>query len=162
MRTEEHLQITAGALKHWLIAQTYDALLVGAMWLVGLLTIRVPLAPLWAILGGLFQLIPNVGPVLALFGPAVTLGVSGLLGGDWIRLIYLLIVYAIIAAVDGFVLQPWLMKRTARVPVWASIVVPIAMGIVLGFWGVLISAPMLAIIYAYRRRRPPDAHRIQP
>jgi predicted PurR-regulated permease PerM len=51
------------------------------------------------------------------------------------------------------------MKRTAKVPVWASIVTPIVMGLLLGFWGVLLSAPMLAVIYAYKRKHEPVAVR---
>jgi len=90
--------------------------------------------------------------VLTLVGPMVAEGIEGLFGGDWMKLIYVLILYAVIAGIDGFFLQPYIMKRTARVPVWASIVTPIVLGLFLGFWGVLISAPLLAVVYAYRRR----------
>jgi predicted PurR-regulated permease PerM len=72
------------------------------------------------------------------------------------RLVYLLILYAVITAIDGFILQPAIMKRTARVPVWASIVTPIVFGLLLGFWGVLLSAPLLAVVFAYRRRAKAD------
>ena len=85
-------------------------------------------------------------------GPMIELSIEGLFGGDWMKLVYLLIMYAVIAGIDGFVLQPYIMKRTAKVPVWASIVTPIVMGLFLGFWGVLLSAPMLAVVYAYKRR----------
>ena len=152
MRVGDHLRVTGGALKQWFIAQSYDALAVAAMWLIGLLILRVPLAILWAVLGALLQFVPNVGPALTLIGPAVVLGVQGLLGGDWMRLVYLLILYALITAIDGFLLQPAIMKRTARVPVWASIITPIVFALLLGFWGVLLAAPLLAIVFAYRRR----------
>ena len=80
-------------------------------------------------------------------------GIEGLFGGSWMKLLYVLILYAVIAGVDGFFLQPYIMKRNTRVPVWASIITPIAMGLLLGFWGVLLSAPLLAVVYAYRRRK---------
>ena len=152
MRAGEHLRVTGGALKQWFVAQSYDALAVAALWLAGLMILRVPWAVLWAVLGGVLQFVPNIGPALTLIGPAVVLGVQGLLGGDWMRLVYLLIVYAVIVAIDGFLLQPVIMKRTAKVPVWASIVTPIVFGLLMGFWGVLLSAPLLAVVYAYRRR----------
>ncbi|HWR13748.1 MAG TPA: AI-2E family transporter [Terriglobales bacterium] len=157
MRAQEHLQITGGALKRWLIAQTKDSAAVAGLWLVALLALRVPGAVLWAILAFFFQYVPNVGAALTLVAPMVALGIEGLLESDydWMRLVYLLIAYAVIAGIDGFVLQPYFMKRTAKVPVWASIVVPIAMGLVLGFWGVLLSAPLLAVVYAYKRRNEP-------
>lgn len=155
MRVEDHFRLTGGALKRWFVAQLKDSAAVAVLWLVGLTILQVPLAPLWAVLAFLFQFIPNLGPVLTLAGPMIELSVEGLLGGDWMKLIYLLIMYAVIAAIDGFVLQPYIMKRTAKVPVWASIVTPIVMGIFLGFWGVLLSAPMLAVVYAYKRRHEP-------
>lgn len=149
MDFRSHLSTTSGALRHWLRAATYDALAVGAMWLGGLLIIGVPWAPLWALLGGLLQYVPHFGPAVALIAPAVAAAISG----GFYRFIYVLILYAIIAAVDGFFFQPLFMKRTARVPVWASILTPIVLGVFFSFWGVVISAPLLAIIFAYRERR---------
>jgi len=155
MRAGEHLRLTGGALKRWFIAQTQDSLVVAALWLFGLMALRVPGAPLWAVLAFFLQYIPNFGPVLTLVGPMVAEGIEGLFGGSWIKLLYVLILYAAIAAVDGLFLQPYIMKRTVRVPVWASILTPIVLGLFLGFWGVLISAPLLAVVYAYRKRTVP-------
>jgi predicted PurR-regulated permease PerM len=45
------------------------------------------------------------------------------------------------------------MKRVAKVPVWASILAPIVLGIVIPFWGVLLAPPLLAVIYAYKSRQ---------
>ena len=39
------------------------------------------------------------------------------------------------------------MRRAAKVPVWASLVVPLVMGFFFQFWGVLLSAPLLAVFY---------------
>lgn len=152
MRAEEHFRLTGGALKRWFVAQLKDSAAVAVLWLIGLLLLQVPLAPMWAVLAFFLQFIPNVGAPLTMVGPMIELSIEGLFGGDWMKLVYLLIMYAVIAGIDGFVLQPYIMKRTAKVPVWASIVTPIVMGLFLGFWGVLLSAPMLAVVYAYKRR----------
>jgi predicted PurR-regulated permease PerM len=144
--TREHLRVTGGALHRWLVAQTYDALIVGALWFVGLEIIHVPLAPLWALLGAALQFVPNVGSVIALIGPAFV----ALASGGWERSLYVLILYAIIVVIDGLLLQPYLMRRMNRVPFWASLVTPIALGILIPFWGVLLSAPLLAVLYTYK------------
>jgi predicted PurR-regulated permease PerM len=149
MNWKEHLRLTGTALKRWLLAQTLDAIAVGVIWTVGLLVIGVPWAPLWGLLGGLLQFIPNLGAVLALIGPAITAAASG----GSMRFIYVLILYAGIAVLDGLALQPFLMRRTAKVPLWASILAPIALGLLIPFWGVLLAPPLLAVIYAYRARR---------
>ena len=146
MKLSEHFSIAGGALKHWFIALLCDALGVGLLWLVGLLLLRVPLAPLWALLAGLFQLVPAIGIIFSVVGPAV----AAALGGGITRMFYVLILYAVIVMIDGFVLQPMLMKRSARVPIWASIVAPLVLGSLLSFWGVVLSVPLLAVIYAYR------------
>jgi predicted PurR-regulated permease PerM len=148
MNLREHVAITGTALRRWLIAQTYDCLAVACLWLIGLLALRVPLAPLWALLAGFFQFIPGIGMIFALVGPAVTAALSGGL----LKMAYVLILYAAIAMLDGFLLQPLLMKRSARVPVWASILAPLVLGSIFSFWGVVLSVPLLAVIFAYRER----------
>jgi predicted PurR-regulated permease PerM len=146
MKLHQHLSITGNALRRWLVAQLYDALAVGILWLIGLLILRVPLAPLWALLAGMFQFVPVVGTTFALIGPAAAAALSGGL----LRLSYVLILYAVIVIVDGFVLQPAMMKHSARVPVWVSILTPLVLGSLLSVWGVVLSVPLLAVIYAYR------------
>ncbi len=148
MDFRDHLRTTGTALKGWLIAQVYDCLAVGALWVIGLEIIRVPGAPLWAVLGGLLQFIPNFGPMIAVIGPAIAGGLSG----GFKRLFFVFILYAVIAVTDGLFLQPYLMKRTVKVPIWASIITPIVLGFVIPFWGVLLAPPLLAVIYTYRRR----------
>ena len=150
---KDHARTTAGAVWRWLVAQTQDCLAVGVMWLIGLWIIHVPLAPLWAVIGGIAQFIPNFGPVIGLIGPVITVAIaSGISGQGWMRLLYILILYAAIAIIDGLALQPYLMRRAAKVPIWASILVPIVLGILIPFWGVLLAPPLLAVVYTYRER----------
>jgi len=148
MDIRDHLHTTGKALKNWLVAATYDALAVGFLWLIGLWILRVPWAPLWALLGAVLQFVPHFGPVIALIGPAFAALASG--GGD--RLLYVLILYAVVVVIEGLVFQPLFMKRRARVPVWASVLAPLVLGFFFSFWGVLISAPLLAVVFGFRIR----------
>ena len=139
--------MTGSALRNWVIAQLQDSLVVGTLWWIGLFVLHVRLAPLWAVLAAILQVIPHLGPAVALIGPMIAAAVWW---QDWEHLIGVLVLYAIIAVVDGLLLQPYIMRRTAKVPIWASILAPIVLGIVWPFWGVLIAPPLLAVIYAYR------------
>jgi predicted PurR-regulated permease PerM len=147
---EDHVRITGGALKNWAIAQLMDSLSVGVLWLIGLYILRVPLAPMWAVLAAVFQIVPHLGPILSLLGPVLAATVKWM---DWKHPLGVLVLYAIIAALDGLLLQPYIMRRTAKVPIWASILTPIVLGILWPFWGVLVAAPLLAVLYAYRARQ---------
>jgi predicted PurR-regulated permease PerM len=149
MEIGQHARITGGALKNWFVAQVKDSAIVGLFWLAGLYLIGVPLAPLWAVLAALLQFIPQIGAVLGLVGPVLTAWIKW---QDWEHPLYVLILYVVIVVIDGLALQPYIMKRVAKVPMWASILAPIVMGFVIPFWGVLLAPPLLAIIYAYKAR----------
>lgn len=150
MDVNQHLRITAGALKNWFVAQLEDSIAVGVMWFIGLRILHVPWALFWACLAAILQLVPHFGPILGSLGPAIT---SAIYWADFFHFLYVMILYAIIAVLDGLVLQPYIMRRTAKVPIWASILVPLVLGFLIPFWGVLLAPPLLAVVFAYKARR---------
>ncbi|MGC2400964.1 MAG: AI-2E family transporter [Acidobacteriaceae bacterium] len=150
-RGAAHLRTAGSALVNWWRAVTIQGLCVAVLWLIGLLLLHVPLAPVWALIAGLMTLVPNFGGIIALLGPAFAILVSQ---PNMYRLCFLLGLYALIVVIDQLVLQPMIMKRVTRVPIWASILVPIVLGIVIPFWGILLAPPLLAVVYAFRRPRP--------
>jgi predicted PurR-regulated permease PerM len=150
MDTRQHIRVTGSALKHWAIAQIQDSIAVALLWLLGLWILGIPWAPLWALLAAALQIIPHLGPVLSLVGPVLA---ALLRWQDWEHPLYVLILYAVIVVVDGLVLQPYIMRRVAKVPMWASILVPIVLGFAIPFWGFLLAPPLLAVVYAYKAKR---------
>jgi predicted PurR-regulated permease PerM len=144
MNLDDHLRTAGGALKNWAVAQLQDSVLVGVLWLAGLYVL-----PLWALVAALLQIVPHLGPILSMIGPVLA---ATLRFRDWEHPLGVLILYAIIVVIDGLLLQPLIMRRTAKVPLWASILVPIVLGVLWPFWGVLVAAPLLAVVYAYKAR----------
>lgn len=122
---------------------------MGVLWWIGLALIHVPFAPLWAMIAALAAFIPHFGGVISVIGPVLAVALSG---HDYDRLGLVLGLYAIIVILDQLVIQPVLLKRTTRVPVWLSILAPIALGIIIPFWGVLLAPPLLAVVFAFRRK----------
>lgn len=146
----DHARTTGSALKNWLIAQSLDCMAVALLWLIGLWIIGIPWAPVWAVLGGLLQFIPNFGGPIAVIIPAIL----GALSSDSMRFFYVLMLFAGIMVTDGLFLQPYLMKRTARVPFWASLLTPIVVALLIPFWwAILLAPPLLAVIFAFRQKR---------
>jgi predicted PurR-regulated permease PerM len=154
MPLREHARTTGTALKNWFVAQLYDSLCVAALWLVGLLIVlhgNVLWALLLAMLAFVFQMVPHFGPVLTL----VVMSVAGIIAGGferWEPMVYMFILYAIIVVVDGLLLQPRIMRRHTKIPIWATILTPLVLGFVLPLWGVLLAPPLLAVIYAFRTK----------
>jgi len=149
MNVGDHLRTTGSALKNWAIAQLQDSIAVGVLWLGGLYVLHIPWAPLWALSAAMLQIVPHLGPILGLIGPALAATIAW---RDWEHPLYVLMLYAVIVVIDGLLLQPYIMRRTAKVPIWASILAPIVLGIVWPFWGVLVAAPLLAIVYAFKAK----------
>lgn len=145
-----HARVAANALFNWWKAVTIEAICVAFIWWLGLTLLHVPLAPVWALIGGLMTFIPNFGGVITVIFPVLAVLFSG---HDMYRLALVLGLYAGIVVVDQLLLQPLLMKRVTRVPILVSIFVPILLGILIPFWGVLLAPPLLAIVYAFKRPR---------
>jgi predicted PurR-regulated permease PerM len=150
-----HLKTAGGALVNWWRAATLDALIVGVLWLIGLELIRVPWAPFWAILGGLLQIVPTFGGMIALIGPVIAVAVTAK-EDDWWRLGLVLGLYGVIVILEGLVIGPYILHRTTRVPWWAAFLGPIVLGILIPFWGVLLAPPLLAVIFAFRKPALPN------
>ncbi len=148
------LRTAGGALLNWGRAATLDALIVGCLWLVGLEVLHVPLAPLWAFIGAICQFIPGFGGMFAVIGPVLSTVLTVNTSDDWYRLGYVLGLYGLIVILEGLVIGPYILHRTTRVPWWAAFLGPIALGILIPPWGVLIAPPLLAIIYAFRKPKP--------
>ncbi|MGA3197096.1 MAG: AI-2E family transporter [Terriglobales bacterium] len=146
----EHVRITASALKGWAVAQLQDSVAVGLLWLLGLWILHVPWSALWAVLAAALQIIPHFGCAFGLLGPVLSATIHW---RDWQHPLYVVILYAVIVVVDGLLLQPHIMRRVARVPMWASILVPLVLGFIIPFWGFVLAPPLLAVVYAYRTRR---------
>src|SRR6516225_3655999 len=145
----DHLRTAGGALKNWVVAQFQDSLAVGVLWLGGLYLLHIPLAPMWAVIAAVLQIVPHFGPILGLLGPVLAATIRW---KDFEHALGVLILYAIIVVIDGLVLQPYIMRRTANVPIWASLLGPLVLGFVWPFWGVFLAAPLLAVLYAFKAR----------
>lgn len=147
-RFRAHIRTASGALFRWWKAVTIEALCVALLWWIGLALLHVPLALAWALIGGLMTFVPNFGGVITVIFPVLAVLFSG---HDLYRLGLVLGLYAVIVVVDQLALQPLLMKRANRVPLLVSIFVPILLGFVIPFWGILLAPPLLAVVYAFRR-----------
>src|SRR5258708_26437957 len=100
-----HARTTGTALKNWFVAQCYDSLAVALLWLVGLLIIGIPWAPLWALLAGVLQILPNFGGLDTVVPPAL----GGAISHSPARFFFLLILFAFIIVAASFFLRTSIM-----------------------------------------------------
>ena len=95
-----------------------------------------------AVLAGLFELIPLFGPILAAI-PAIAL--AFLADGPTTALIVLAF-YIVIQQFENQLIYPLVVKKVVGVPAIIVIVALIAGGTLAGFFGMLLSVPIAAIL----------------
>lgn len=128
-------------LKNWLKGQIFGfffiAILTGlGLWLLGMLLVLA-----LALVAGLLNFIPNFGPLIALI-PAALLG---LMQGPNTALLVVAL-FTLIQIIQSTVTQPLIQKKMVSVPPALLVFGQVAMGVIAGFWGVLLATPLVAIV----------------
>ncbi len=105
-RVEEILTLCGEGLGHWTVGALITMAFIGFLSLLGLLILRVPLALAHAVLAGLLNFIPNIGPTLSVILPMTI----GFLDAPW-KAIAVLILYLIIQNIESYWLTPTVMAK---------------------------------------------------
>ena len=126
----------------YLKAQVQNAAIVFVLYIAGFAITGVPWWFLTGFFCGLLNLIPHLGPVLAL---AVPLLLKWLAGAHLLSLVYVLCAWFVIQVVDGFVLGPRAAGHAGVNPL-LSIFLTIAAGILFGPLGMILAVPVYAVI----------------
>lgn len=128
-------------LKNWIKGQLFGFLFIAVLTGIGLWALGMPLVLTLALIAGLLNFIPNFGPIIAL----VPAELIGLMQGTTTA-IMVLCLYTLIQIVQSAVTQPLIQKKMVSVPPALIIFGQVAMGLLGGFWGVLLATPVVAII----------------
>lgn len=128
-------------LKNWLKGQIFGFLFIAVLTGLGLWLLGMPLVLTLALVAGLLNFIPNFGPLIALI-PAALLG---LMQGPNTALLVVGL-FTLIQIIQSTVTQPLIQKKMVSVPPALLVFGQVAMGVIAGFWGVLLATPMVAII----------------
>ncbi len=126
----------------WFQGQLLLVVIIAVLTYLGLALIGVEYALALAVLAGLFELIPLFGPILAAI-PAIAL--AFLADGPTTALIVLAF-YIVIQQFENQLIYPLVVKKVVGVPAIIVIVALIAGGTLAGFFGMLLSVPIAAIL----------------
>jgi len=121
--------------------QGFLALVVGVAALVIYLLIGLPAALAVALLAGLFELIPVLGPTLGAI-PAVLVAFAY----DPPKVVWVIVATALIQLLENNVLAPRVMRKTVGVNPVITLLAIVAFGALFGFAGLLLAIPMAAVI----------------
>ena len=134
-------------LKGWMVGQAVSSLVVAALTWIGLALLGVPAAGGLGLIAGLLDIIPMVGPIIAGI-PAVLLAFTV----SPATALWTLILFLVIQQLQGNFLQPMIQKQAVDVPPAVLLFAVVAAGVLFGFLGVLLAAPLTVVVYVLVQR----------
>ena len=137
----------ARGLKGWMVGQAVSSLVVAALTWAGLALLGVPAAGGLGLIAGLLDVIPMIGPIIAGV-PAVLLAFTV----SPATALWTLILFLAIQQLQGNFLQPMIQKQAVDVPPAVLLFAVVAAGILFGFLGVLLAAPLTVVVYVLVQR----------
>jgi predicted PurR-regulated permease PerM len=134
-------------LRRWLKGQLLAMAVVGAVTYFGLLFLGLPLAFVLALLLGMFEFIPYIGPIL---GAAPMLLVGAGQGMD--VLVWVAGLYLVVQLLESYVLTPLIQSRAVSLPPAVVILSQLVFGAMFGVLGLALATPLVAAASVPLRR----------
>lgn len=132
------------SLEKFILAMIVDCLLVGLLCAGALKLLGIQFPLFNGLIAGFASAVPVIGGVVAVIPPAF-LGYAA--SGDLTIIPKLCAAYFLIfIIIEGNLIKPIIMKTTLKVNPLAVIFAVMAMGELLGFWGVVLAVPLAAVV----------------
>jgi predicted PurR-regulated permease PerM len=123
----------------WSLGRIISMTFVGVATGVGLALMGIPLAFLLGLIAAVLTFVPNIGPLLAVV-PAILLA----LAEDPISALWVAALYAGVQAIESFLLEPVIDRKTVYLPPALTVTMQVVLGALAGLAGVALAAPLTA------------------
>lgn len=140
-RLGEVMLETANTLRRWLKVQAIAMIVIGAASYVAFKLIGVEAAFALALIAGLLEFIPTLGPIIS---GSIAVAMAFLDSPS--KALAVLIAAVVIQQLEGNLLIPWLMKSGLDLPPALTLAAQGVMAVLFGFAGMLVAVPLLAAV----------------
>ncbi len=137
----------------WFLARVVGSVFVGIFVYISLLIFKTKYSFTLSLLAGVLDFIPVIGPIFVGFLIFLVVALE-----NFVRAIFVLIVFILIHQIEGNIVTPLLMKKFVDLsPVLVILALTIG-GILWGFWGAILAIPFFGILseflgYLLKKRR---------
>ncbi|MBE9166548.1 AI-2E family transporter [Pleurocapsales cyanobacterium LEGE 06147] len=140
-RVDEVLVRCEEALGNWTIGVLIEMVFIAAVSGISLWILQVPLALAHALIAGLLNLIPNLGPTLSVVFPMAI----ALLDAPW-KALAVLILYIVIQQIESYWLTPTVMAKQVSLLPAITLLSQLFFASFFGFLGLLMALPLTIVI----------------
>jgi predicted PurR-regulated permease PerM len=128
------------SLGKWVGGAILSMVVVAMLSLIGLLSLGIPLALAQAILAGLFNFIPNLGPTISVIIPMAI----ALLDEPW-KAVAIFIIYFLIQQFESNFLTPYIMAQQVSLLPAITLIAQVFFTTIFGFLGLLLALPLTVV-----------------
>lgn len=139
-RADQILSLCEVSLVNWIIGILINMVVIGVVSGISLFILGVPLVLANALLAGLLEAIPNVGPVLSVIPPIAV----ALLDAPW-KAVAVLIVYILIQQLEQYLLVPFVMSKQVSILPAVTLISQVVCAIAFGFLGLFLAIPLVIV-----------------
>lgn len=140
-RVHEIMNQCESSLVGWIRGTMLAMVTIGILSYIGLLILGVPLPLVNALLAGLLEFIPNLGPTLSVAPPVLL----ALLDSPW-KAVGVLVLYFLIQQFESLVLVPILMKREVSLMPLFTLLAVVVFSAFFGLLGLFLAVPLLIVV----------------
>jgi len=140
-RIADTLEASGAALRLWLLGQLVAMAFLFVLTGLGLWAIGLPAALALALLAGLAQFVPLIGPIVAAI-PALLIA----LAEGWQVALWTLLLYVAIQQVESNVITPLVQRQAVSLPPAVTLFAVVAFGLLFGPLGVLFATPLAVVV----------------
>ena len=141
-RVDHAAKLTGKALRNWLLAQLLSMAATFVVVYIGLTLIGVPSALALAILAGLFEFVPLVGPLLGAIPAVLIAMVSG-----FETLAWTIAFFVVWQQIEGNAIAPLAMKYAVEIPPATTLFCLFVFGALFGLPGLLLGGPLTVLVW---------------
>jgi predicted PurR-regulated permease PerM len=146
-RTVEVLNQVRLTVREWVGAMAISVSVTGLLyWVVLGLILGLPNAIVLSVIGGIATIVPTIGPTIAII-PVIVLS----LAEGATTLLWAVLLYSAVGIVQDRVINPAVMKRELDIPAAGLVIFQLIAASLLGFIGVVIAVPLLAVLITLTR-----------
>lgn len=138
------LDASGRALKRWLLGITLDMVIVAVLMALALWLLGVPAFVGLALIAGLSQFVPTIGPLLSSI-PGILLAFTV----SPMTALWTAIAYFTVSQVESNLIYPLIQKKTTSISPALNLFAILAFGMLLGPLGVLLATPILVVVSVF-------------
>jgi predicted PurR-regulated permease PerM len=139
-RADAILTLCDTALDNWILGILFNMTVIAICSGIGLWILGVKLVLANALIAGLMEAIPNIGPTLSLIPPMAV----ALLDAPW-KALAVLVFYVLLQQLEQYLLVPTVMAKQLDLPPAVTLLSQIIFALFFGFLGLLLALPLVIV-----------------